>query len=155
MGYCIRHLKILLIIIGIISANLIFGQNEELDYEAVKKAIIGNWTQVDTVSGIKVKYRITTKKITCYLYCQDNTILKRTFNYTLNREFNDELNKSIIIMILPAKAGKLASHDCNFCAEKTLDHLAFFNWMDIVIKNNKLSSFTEFNNKDRFTLIKE
>ncbi|MFN8117105.1 MAG: hypothetical protein U0W65_13390 [Bacteroidia bacterium] len=133
-----------------------YSQQQDKDIEAVKSNIIGSWKQVDTLNGMKFKYRFTEKKVTYYLYCQDKIILKRTFKYAIKKEFIEELNKHIIIMVLPPKAKKLASHDCNFCEEKTLNHLSFYDWMDIVIIGNKLTSSIDISKKDRYnTLIKE
>ena len=138
----------------IISCNFCYSQQLDKDIEAIKKEIIGNWKASDTTS-LKVKYRFTSKKITVIVHCQGKTVLKRTMNYSLKKEYINELKRDVIILVLPAKAKKLASHDCDICKEKTLDHSTFYDWCDLVIKNNKLTSCFDIIKKDCITLVKE
>ena len=138
----------------IINCNFCYSQQLDKDIEAVKKEIIGTWRHADTTATIKSKYQITSKKITVIVYCQGNTVLKRTLKYSFKKEYIDELRRDVIVLVLPAKAKKLASHDCDMCYEKTLDHLAFYDWYDLAIKNNKLTSCYDIK-KDCITLIKE
>ena len=144
----------IILILTIISCNFCYSQQVDKEIEAIKKEIIGNWKESDTTS-LKVKYRFTSKKITVIVYCQGNTVLKRTMNYSLKKEYINELKRDVIVLALPAKAKKLTSHDCDICREKTLDHSTFYDWYDLVIKNNKLTSCYDNSKKDCTTLIKE
>jgi hypothetical protein len=143
-----------LILFTFLSFNFCFAQKSDKDIEAIKKGLIGNWRDSDTTSYWKVGYHISSKKITFYVYCPDKSVVKRTMSYTIEKRYEEEQHREVIVLILPAKRRKIASHECDICKERTLDHIALWDWTDIVISKDQMT-FRLYSGKECYRLTKE
>ena len=138
----------------IISCNFFYSQQLDKDIENLKKEVIGNWRDADTTSYWKIEYHISSKKITLIVNCPDNSVVKKTMSYTIEKRHDGEQNREVIVLALPTSRKKIASHDCDICREKTLNHICFWDWTNIVITKNQMT-FCLYSGKECYRLTKE
>ena len=146
--------KYILVIFIFLSCDLSFAQKADKEIEALKTGLLGSWRDSDTAAFWKIGYHFSSRKMTISVYCPDHTVVKTTMKYSVEKRRDDEQNKDIIVLALPSKRKKVASHDCDLCREKTLDHICFWDWTNIVIANNQLS-FCLYTGKECYRLTKE